>query len=144
MTRWRRHAATAFGTSHREHASTFGAAQALLPQTRAARARGHHRFVELPETDRGKFADEPGEIPEMMRRRRMRHAGLARHRAQRQPGKPVALQHPLGGFQERLVQVAMLIGRVVARAAPAPRRPRGDGPAARGGCCGTGCLVFPG
>jgi hypothetical protein len=38
------------------------------------------------EADRGKLADEAGEIAEMMGRSRVRHAGLARHRAQGQPG----------------------------------------------------------
>ena len=64
----------------------------------------------------------PGEIAEMMGRCGMRHAGLARHRAQRQAGEPVALQHPLGRLQQRLVQVAMMIGGIARRAAP-PARP---------------------
>jgi len=47
-----------------------------------------HRRVELPKADRGEFADEAGEIAEMMGRRGVRHAGLARHRAQCQAGRP--------------------------------------------------------
>ena len=43
---------------------------------------------------------EPGEIAEMMGWRGMRHAGLARHRPQRQARQPVAFQHPLGGGEQ--------------------------------------------
>ncbi len=50
----------------------------------------------------------------MMGRRGMRHAGLARHRAQRQPGKPVALQHPLGRFEQGVAQRAVMIRRIFA------------------------------
>ena len=39
--------------------------------------------------------------------------GLARHRAQRQGLRPVALQHPLGGEDQRTAQVAVVIGAVV-------------------------------
>ncbi len=84
-----------------------------------AGTRRDHRDVEHPEADRGEFAEQSREVAEMMRRRGVRDAGLARHRAQRQPGEPVALQHPLGRLQQRLVQVAMMIGGL-ARGAAAP------------------------
>jgi len=38
-------------------------------------------LVEAAEADGGEFAEEPGEIAEMVGRRGMRHAGLSRHRA---------------------------------------------------------------
>ena len=92
-----------------------------------------HRDVELPEADRGEFADEAGEIAEMMGGCGMRHAGLARHRAQRQAAKTVPLQHGLGGLEQGVVQVAVMIRRgfaglgacearlVCGRPGPAPR-----------------------
>lgn len=48
----------------------------------------------------------------MMGGRGMRDARLARHRAQRQAGEPVTLQHPFGGLEQRLAQRAMVIGRL--------------------------------
>ena len=75
---------------------------------------------------------EAGKIAEMMGGRGMRHPGLPRHRAQRQPGKAVALQHPLGRLQERIAQRAVVIGRILARRgcparAPGPCRRGADG-----------------
>ena len=93
----------------------------LLERRGGRGAGGRHRGVELAKADRGEFADEAGEVAEMMGRRGMRHAGLARHRAQRQAGKPVALQHPLGGLEQRIAQRAVMIGRVLAAAAAAGR-----------------------
>ena len=65
--------------------------------------------AEAAEADSGEFAKEPGEIPEMMGWRGMRYAGLARHRPQCQARQPVAFQHPLGGAEQRVVQIAMMI-----------------------------------
>ncbi len=69
----------------------------------------------------------------MVGRRGMRDAGLARHRAQRQPRQPVALQHPLGRLQQGIAQRAMMIasaspGATVGR----PRLSSVDAPRRRG------------
>ena len=78
--------------------------------------------LKRPEADGGEFAEEPGEIAEMMGRRGMRHAGLARHRPQRQARQPVAFQHPLGRGEQGVMQVAMMIrGLAGRRATPAGR-----------------------
>ena len=94
----------------------------LLQRRRGRGAGGRHRGVELAKADRGEFADEPGEVAEMMRRRGMRHPRLARHRAQRQAGKPVAFEHPLGGLKQRIAQRAVMIGRVLAGRGGGPGR----------------------
>ena len=60
------------------------ARHALLGCERSGSVGRDHRRIELPKADRGEFADKPGEIAEMMGRRGMRHARLARHRAQGQ------------------------------------------------------------
>ncbi len=62
----------------------LGARQGLHQRMRFGPAGGCHGLVEAPESDGGKFAQQPGEIAEMMGRRGMRHAGLARHRPQGQ------------------------------------------------------------
>ena len=72
-------------------------------------ARRRHGLVESTEADRREFAQEPGEIAEMMRGRGMRYARLARYRAQRQARQPVAFQHPLGGGEQGVVQIAVMI-----------------------------------
>ena len=92
----------------------LGARHRLHQRVRVGLARRDHRRVELAEADRGEFAEEPGEIAEMMGRRGMRYAGLARHGAQRQARQPVALQHPLGGGEQGVVQIAVMIGRLAA------------------------------
>ena len=69
--------------------------------------------VKVRLSDRREFTDQPGEITEVMRRRGVRDARLARHRAQRQPLQPVAFQHGFGGLQQRAAQVPVMIGRFV-------------------------------
>ena len=76
--------------------------------------RRRHRYIELPKPDRGEFADETREIAKMMGRRGVRDAGFTGDRPQRQPGKPVTFQYPLRGLQQRSVQRAVMIGRVLA------------------------------
>ena len=92
----------------------FGPRHRLHQRRRLDGAGRRHRGIELPEADRGEFADEAGEIAEMMGRCGMRHSGLARHRAQRQPRKAVALQHRLGRLEQGVVQVAVMIRRIFA------------------------------
>ena len=90
-----------------------GARQPARGEWHIRRAGLRHRCIELPEADRGELADEPGQVAEMMGRRSVRNARLARHRAQGQPCKPVALQHPLGRLQQRVTQRAVMIGRIL-------------------------------
>ena len=80
-----------------------------------------HRGVELPESDRGEFADEAGQVAEMMGGGGVRHPGLARHRAQRQPRQAVAFEHPFGRLEQGVVQGAVMVRRLHRRPAP-PRR----------------------
>jgi hypothetical protein len=72
----------------------------------------NHGLVEAAEADGCELAEQPGEIAEMMGRRGMRHAGLARHGPQGQARQPVAFQHPLGGGEQGVVQIAVMIGRL--------------------------------
>ena len=68
------------------------------------------RRTEPAKADRGEFAEQPGHVAEMMRRRSVRDARLARGGAQRQPLHAVALEHGFGGFQQGVVQIAVMIG----------------------------------
>ena len=130
--RWPRHVET-LGAEHQPvHAGMrlrigdigLGPRQRLF-QWRGARGgtRRHHRGVELPEPDRGEFADETGEIAEMMGRRGMRHAGFARHRAQRQSREPVAFEYRFRRLEQGVAQRAVMIGRVFAGCGRAPFPP---------------------
>ena len=78
------------------------------------RSRLAHRSSEPSKADCGEFADKPGQIAEVMRRRCVRNAGLTRHRAQGQPLQTVALQHDLGGPQQCLIEIAVMIRLLVA------------------------------
>ena len=98
----------------------LGAGHCLLRQRGAGRGGSRHRGAELPVTDGGEFADEAGQVAEMMGRCGVRDAGLARHRAQRQSRQPVALQHPFGRLEQRAAQRAVM----VRRGFPCPGRPR--------------------
>src|SRR5438105_9936666 len=100
----------------------FGGGHRLLWPRIAGSSRRLHRGVELAEADRGKLADEASEIAEMVGGSRMRYAGLARHRAQGQPGEPITLQYPFGGLQQRVAQRAVMIGRRTVSGAGAPLR----------------------
>ncbi len=68
--------------------------------------------LNLRVADRGEFAEKPREVAEMMRRRGMRDARLARDRAQGQARQPVAFQHFFGRLQQRIAQGAVMIGRI--------------------------------
>jgi len=106
----------------------------------------HHRRVELPKTDGGEFADEAGEIAEMMRRGGMRHPGVARHRPQRQSGEPIALQHGFRGLQQGVAQRAVVVRGIFGRAG-SPRRawfPPGRASVARFGAGRTRALAVLG
>ena len=99
--------------------------------SRAARGIGSRRggIVELPKPDCRELADETREVAKMMGGRGVRDTGFARDRPQCQPGKPIALQHPLRRLQEAGMQPAVMIGRVLAsnlspRRALGTRRPR--------------------
>src|SRR3954469_14863551 len=110
-----------------------------------------HGLVEAAEADSREFAQQPGEIAEMMGRRGMRYAGLARHRPQRQPRQAVAFQHPLGRGEQGVVQVAVMIGRLACRTAPTGgrpfrygfRRPAPGGGTNRSGFSGCSCHAAP-
>ncbi len=123
----------------------LGAGRRLLRQRGAGRGGSRHRGAELPVADRGEFADEAGQVAEMMGRCGVRDTGLARHRAQRQSRQPVALEHPFGRLEQRAVQRAVMVRRGFpccgggARCASFPRCPRrrniivGSGPGAGSG-----------
>src|ERR1700682_4195820 len=87
----------------------FGPSPRLLDRRRARSGGIRHRRVELPEADGGEVTDETSEDAEMMSRRRVRHTGLARHRAQRQPGEAIALEHPFGRLEQRVAQGAVMV-----------------------------------
>ena len=101
----------------------LGARQRLHQRMGFAIVSRDHGLVEATEADCGEFAEEPGEIAEMMGRRGMRHAGLARRRAQCQARQPIAFQHPLGGGEQGVVQIAVMIRRLAGWAATPAGRP---------------------
>ena len=83
----------------------------------------------------------------MMGRRGVRDAGLARHRAQGQPGKAIALEHPLGRLEQGVAQRAVVVRRVFARAGGPGRasfshRPRRRGVIRRAWGAGSGSVWF--
>ncbi len=55
----------------------------------------------------------------MMGGRGVRDAGFARHRPQRQPGEPLALEHPFGGCEQAFAQRAVMVRRISADGAGA-------------------------
>ncbi len=76
--------------------------------TRVAGAQGLGQGLE---TQAGHRRQQPGRIAEMMRGRGRRHAGTARHLAQRE-GLGAALgQQRFGGLHQRLAQRAVVVGR---------------------------------
>ena len=83
---------------------------------------GLHRGNEALEADRRQFAQQARHVAEMVLRRRVRYAGLARRRAQGQPLDAVALQDALRRLQQRLAQRAVVIGLRPFRLAHAPAR----------------------
>jgi hypothetical protein len=68
----------------------------------------------LPKPDGRELADETREVAKMMGGRGVRNTGFARDSPQRQPGKPLAFQHPLRRLQEAGMQAAVVIGRALA------------------------------
>lgn len=71
---------------------------------------GRQRGAEAAEGDRRQLADQTGDVAEMMGRCCVRDARLARHRAQRQPLQAVARRDPRRGLQQRVAQIAVMIG----------------------------------
>jgi len=75
------------------------------PEAEAAKAKG------------GELAQQPGQVAEMVLRRRLGGTGLARGGAQRQAVDAVAVEDALAGLQKRLAQRAVVIGSFSARSA---------------------------